>query len=145
LPGVGGDAKDLVKGLVCYESGKRLTAAQVSTPSQKFEIGLIVPVGFGSTLCQQEIIKEQVMNHNWRQRRGSEVDAFHSTMQPTAHRAFFEPPKISVQCTMPQPSSHQVISHHTPFPQYHIPTPMSHPIQVQGVECFINAYTSNCD
>jgi serine/threonine protein kinase len=117
LPGVGGDAKDLVKGLVCYESGKRLTAAQVSTPSQKFEIGLIVPVGFGSTLCQQEIIKEQVMNHNWRQSRGSEVDAFHSIMQPTAHHAFFEPPKISVQCTTPQPSSHQVISHHTPFPQ----------------------------
>jgi len=32
LPGVREDAIDLVKGLVCYESGKRFTAAEVSIP-----------------------------------------------------------------------------------------------------------------
>lgn len=32
LPDVDEDARDLVKGLVCYESGKRFTAAEVSIP-----------------------------------------------------------------------------------------------------------------
>jgi cyclin-dependent kinase len=67
LPGVDENIRDLVKRLVCYESGKRLTAAQVSTPSRRSVVNLIIPVGFGSSLPQK--IKERVMNQNLRRKQ----------------------------------------------------------------------------